>query len=296
MNRRDGQEPGRVFDEHRRRLLGIAYRMLGSIWDAEDVVAEASTRWLRTDHEAVRNPAAFLTTMVSRLALDELKTARRAREAYVGPWLPEPLLTDPSVDPLDRTERRESLHLATLALLERLTPPERAVYVLRELFDLPYDQVAEVVGVGQDNARQLLHRARRHLGQEARGAADPDEHAEVVARFVDAVTRGDVDLLTGLLAADVVAYTDGGGKVRAAQVPVTGRATVARFLASIMRRFPIEEVAPVEANGLPAMRLSIDGRWPLVALEVRDGAVAAIFTVANPDKLRYLDRQLTDRS
>jgi RNA polymerase sigma-70 factor (ECF subfamily) len=296
MTTSDCQEPGCIFDAHRRRLIGIAYRMLGSIWDAEDVVAEASARWLRTDHATVRDPAAFLTTMVSRIALDELKSARRNRETYVGPWLPEPLLTEPALDPLDRTERRDSVHIATLRLLERLTPPERAVYVLREGFDVPYDQIADVVGVTEDNARQLLHRARRHLEEKRRGTASAEEHAVVVRRFVDAITRADLDLLTELLAADVVAYSDGGGKVRAAPRPVVGRTNVVRFLAGIMRRFPIEEAITIEANAQPAVRLALGGRLPFVALEVCDGAIVNIFTVINPDKLRYIDRQVASRN
>jgi RNA polymerase sigma-70 factor (ECF subfamily) len=188
------------------------------------------------------------------------------------------------------------VHIATLRLLERLTPPERAVYVLREAFEVPYHQIAEIVGVTEDNARQLLHRARRHLGQQTRPTSRAEQHAAVVGRFVDAVTRGDLDLLTELLAADVVAYTDGGGKVRAAPRPVVGRTDVVRFLAGIMRRFPIEDATTVEANGLPAVRLRLGGQLPFVALEVRDGAIVSVFTVMNPDKLRYIDRQAASRN
>jgi RNA polymerase sigma-70 factor (ECF subfamily) len=289
-------EPACVFDVHRRRLLGIAYRMLGSIWDAEDVVGEASARWLRADHATVRDPAAYLTTMVGRIALDELKSARRNRERYVGPWLPEPLLTDPALDPLERAERSESVHLATLRLLERLTPPERAVYVLREAFDAPFAQIADVVGVSEDNARQLLHRARRRVGEEARFEASPEEHAAIVARFVQAVTSGDLEALSELLAEDVVAYADGGGKVPAARQPVVGRDNVVRLLVSITRRIPIEEATPVEANALPALRVSMGGQLPLVALDVHRGEIVNIYAVMNPDKLRYLDRQAARRN
>ena len=288
----DLADPGAVFGRHRRRLLGIAYRMLGSMWDAQDVVAEASVRWLRTDHTTVQDAAAFLTTMVSRLALDELRSARRSRQSYIGPWLPEPLLTDPANDPLEHATRRDSLHFATLRLLERLAPPERAVYVLREAFDLPFSQIADVVNVTEANARQLLHRARQRMGGDARFEADRNEHMALLDSFLRAVTVGDLDALTDLLADDVVAYTDGGGKVRAAPVPIVGRDNVARFLGAILRRFPITAHTIVEANGLPAARLLIDDRRPFVAIEVRHGEITGIDTVMNPDKLRYIDHQL----
>lgn len=278
----------------RPRLLGVAYRLLGSMWDAEDVVAEAMVRWLRTDREEVREPAAFLTTMVSRLALDQLRSARAARETYIGPWLPEPVLTDASLpDPVEDVIKRETLSLATLRLMEQLTPAERAVFVLREAFDIPYPQIAEILNVSVDNARHLLHRARARVADgRKRSDADPADHADLLRRFLHAVTTGELDDLEDLLAADVVAYNDGGGKVRAALHPITGRGNVIRFIQGLLHRFTLEPgVRTLEANGQPAAVFSLGGQRQLMALEVRDGKIAAIFGVLNPDKLTHLDPQ-----
>lgn len=285
-----------AFLQARPRLLGIAYRLLGSMWDAEDVVAEAMVRWLRTDRDQVREPAAFLTTVVSRLALDQLRSARASRETYVGPWLPVPVLTESTAygDPLDDVVNRETLSLATLRLLEQLTPPERAVFVLREAFDLPYPQVAEIVEVTVANARQLMRRARARIDAGAhRSEADPAEHAALLERFLRAATTGDLNELERLLAADVVAYNDGGGKVRAAVLPITGRDTVLRFVRGLLGRYRIgPAIETIHANGAPAAVLSMGGQRQFVTLEIRDGRIAAIFGVLNPDKLTYLDRQL----
>jgi RNA polymerase sigma-70 factor, ECF subfamily len=275
----------------RPRLLGIAYRLLGSMWDAEDVVADAMVRWLRTDREQVREPAAFLTTMVSRLALDQLRSARAARDTYMGPWLPEPVLTESALpDPAEDVIKRETLSLATLRLMERLNPAERAVFVLREAFDIPYSQIAEILDVSVDSARHLLQRARARLADgRKRSEPDPAVHADLLRRFLHAVTTGELDDLENLLAADVVAYNDGGGKVRAALQPVAGRDNVVRFIHGLLGRFSLEPgVRTVEANGQPAAVFSLGGQPQLMALEVRDGKIAAIFGVLNPDKLTRL--------
>jgi RNA polymerase sigma-70 factor (ECF subfamily) len=295
MTRDDGSEEFRTL---RPRLLGIAYRLLGSMWDAEDVVAEAMVRWLRTDREAVREPAAFLTTVVSRLALDQLRSARATRETYVGPWLPEPVIAEEStLDPLDTVVQRETLSLATLRLMEQLTPPERAVFVLREAFDIPYVQIAEILDVSDGNARVLLHRAQAKLAEgRRRGLPDAGEHAALLERLIQAVSAGELNQLEDLLAADVVAYSDGGGKARAARLPIVGRDKVIRFLGNLVRRFgPTTYVRVLEVNGQPAVQMSLGGQDSLVALEVRDGKVQSLLTVLNPDKLRYLDRQLAER-
>ena len=279
----------------RPRLLGIAYRMLGSMWDAEDVVADAMERWLRTDREQIVAPAAFLTTVVSRLALDHLRRARVTRETYTGPWLPEPVIVDTELlDPLDTIVSRETLSLATLRLMEQLTPPERAVFVLREAFDIPYAQVAEILDVSVAQARQLRHRADRKLEQGRRRAvADTHEHAELLDRLLAATGSGELDRLGDLLAADVIAYSDGGGKARAARRPIVGRKKVVAFITGLMRKFgPSPSVVAVSVNATPAVRLTIGGQQQLVALEVADGEITSIFTVLNPDKLSYLDRQM----
>jgi RNA polymerase sigma-70 factor, ECF subfamily len=294
------------FERHRPRLLGIAYRLLGSMWDAEDVVADALVRWLRidpADRGRVREPVAFLTTMVSRLALDQLRSARVRREAYVGPWLPEPALTGPGGPggpggPLDTIERRESISLATLHLLERLTPPERAVFILREAFDVPYDQVAEILDVTPDGARQLLHRARNRLGGEqgnknrVRFPPDPEEHERLLDRLLRAMGSGDLHGLEDLLAADAVSYSDGGGKGRASRRPIAGAQHVVKFLTGLARRFPIGEPHVIEANGLPAAVLTIGRQRELLAIDVREGQIRAIYNIINPDKLSYIDGQL----
>jgi RNA polymerase sigma-70 factor, ECF subfamily len=277
----------------RPRLLGIAYRLLGSMWDAEDVVADAMVRWLRTDRSQVREPAAFLTTVVSRLALDQLRSARATRETYTGPWLPEPVIADDTLDPLDSLVKRDTLSLATLRLMEQLTPPERAVFVLREAFDVPYAQIAEILDVSESNARQLLHRAQTRLGERHRRTeADQAQAAELLERLLWAAGEGELKDLEELLAADVVSYNDGGGKVRAAPYPVVGRTKILAFIRGLLRRFgPSPYVRLIEVNGEPAAMFSVGGQDSVVTVEVRDGKIVSIFTVLNPDKLSYLYRQ-----
>ena len=277
----------------RPRLLGIAYRLLGSMWDAEDVVAEAMVRWLRTDRTQVREPAAFLTTVVSRLALDQLRSARAARETYTGPWLPEPVIADDTLDPLDSLIKRDTLSLATLRLMEQLTPPERAVFVLREAFDVPYAQIAEILDVSESNARQLLHRAQTRLGEPRRRTeADDRQHAELLERLLWAAGEGRLAELEEMLAADVVSYNDGGGRARAALVPVVGRTKIMAFLGGLRRRFGATSYLRIlQVNGQPAAQFSLGGQDALATLEVRDGKIVSIFTVLNPDKLSYLYRQ-----
>ncbi|MGI8880533.1 MAG: RNA polymerase sigma-70 factor [Jatrophihabitans sp.] len=284
------------FLQCRSRLLGIAYRLLGSAWDAEDVVDEASVKWLQANRAEIREPVAYLTTIVTRLALDQLKSARVQREQYYGPWLPEPALTEQGqLGPAETAEQRESLSMATLLLMEQLTPPERAVFVLRTAFDIPYQDVAEILDVSVPAARQLLHRAQRRLSDEpGRFSTDAAEHAELFSRFLAATTTGDLAGLERLLAADVVAYNDGGGKARAAPRPVIGSANVLRFIAGLLRKYPvIESIELVEANGHPAVLLGEGESRQLVAVDVRGGLIHEIYAVLNPDKLSYSERQLS---
>jgi RNA polymerase sigma-70 factor (ECF subfamily) len=277
-----------AFEEQRPLLLGIAYRLLGSMWDAEDVVQDAYLRWMRADRASVREPRAFLTVVVSRLALDQLRSARVTREAYVGPWLPEPVSAD-AFGPLDTVELRDTLSYATLHLMERLTPPERAAFVLREAFQLPYDQIAEILGTRAENCRQLHHRAARHLaGGRDRFQPSATDHTALLRRFLEAAQNGDLESLTGLLADDVSAWNDGGGKVRAPLRPVLGRSNVLAFMAGLMTRYPLGETTIVAANGEPALRMNMGGQDQLVAFGIREGRIQAIFTVRNPDKLTRL--------
>lgn len=273
------------FEEYRPMLLGLAYRLLGSMWDAEDIVQDAWLRWEATDQSEVREPRAFLVTIVSRLALDQLRSARVRREAYTGPWLPEPVPTG-EIGPLGTAELRDTVSYATLHLMERLSPPERAVFVLREAFDLPYPEIAEIVGTSQANARQLHHRASVRL-TEGRERFKPSsaDHAELLKRFMDAAAGGDLAALTDLLHEDVVVWNDGGGKVRAALNPISGRRKAVAFLTGLLHRYFFGEMRLTEANGEPMLMTKVAGHDQLVAIDIRDGRISAVYGVLNPDKL-----------
>lgn len=273
------------FETHRPVLIGLAYRLLGSMWDAEDVVQDAWLRWSATDQEEVREPRAFLITVVSRLALDQLRSARVKREAYAGPWLPEPV-ADGDAGPLDTAELRDTVSIATLHLMERLSPPERAVFVLREAFELPYDRIAEIIEVSVANARQIHHRAARRLAEgRDRFRPSPEQHAELFNRFIAAAAEGDLGALTELLHDDVVFYGDGGGKVRSALRPITGRDKVLRFLAGLWERYPYGGAAIGSANGHPVLWSRLGENMQLLAVDLRDGRVREMYGVLNPDKL-----------
>jgi RNA polymerase sigma-70 factor (ECF subfamily) len=277
-----------VFEEHRSLLLGLAYRMLGSMWDAEDVVQEASVRWLRTDRHEIKEPRAFLVTVVSRLALDQLRSARVTREAYTGPWLPEPVHSD-AFGPLESAELRDTLSYATLHLMERLSPPQRAVFVLREAFDLPYEDIAEVIGDSVVNCRQLHHRAVKRVA-EGKDRFQPSQtaHSHLLTQFLEAARSGDLDTLKELFSEDVVVYNDGGGKVRAALRPIVGRDHALAFVAGLLASYPIEEIRPAEANGQPAVWTVLDGAEQLVTLDIQNGRIHAVYAILNPDKLHHI--------
>lgn len=280
------------FQRHRPRLLGIAYRLLGSAWDAEDVVEEAVLRWFEADRFEIREPVAFLTTVVTRLALDHLKSARVQRESYYGPWLPEPVRTgDGQLGPMETVEQRESVSLATLRMMEQLTPPERAVFMLRTAFDVPYEEIATILEVTVASARQLMHRAQSRLSlSETRFQADPQEHAQLFASFLVATSTGDLAALEKLLADQVVVYSDGGGKVNAALRPIEGSAKAMRFITGLLTKFPvIASVNMLEANGFPAALMRFEGQpEKLIGIGVRDGQITDILVVMNPGKLTYL--------
>ncbi|MER0444150.1 RNA polymerase sigma-70 factor [Streptomyces sp. Edi4] len=278
-------EHAEEFETHRPVLLGLAYRLLGSLWDAEDVVQDAYLRWSRVEREEIRDPRAFLITVTSRLAIDQLRSARMTREAYVGPWLPEPVATD-ALGPLDTAELRDTVAYATVHLMERLSPPERAVFVLREAFQLPYDEIASIVETSAANCRQMYSRAGRHLaaGRE-RFPLSGEEHARLLTRFLEAARGGDLGALTELLAEDVVAWSDGGGKVSAARRPVVGRTKVLAFLTGLLNRYAMEAVDMFDVNGAPALAITADGRHQIGLFALREGRIEAIYTMRNPDKL-----------
>jgi len=258
------------------------------MWDAEDVAQEAYVRWTRADRSSIREPRAFLITVVSRLALDQLKSARASREVYVGPWLPEPVATG-RLGPLDTTELRDTVAYATLHLMERLSPPERAVFVLREAFELPYNDIAEILGNSAQSCRQLHSRARRRLGDGAdRFHPSRAEHARLLNGFLRTAESGELSGLREVLSDDVVAWSDGGGKVRAALRPVTGQRNVLAFVAGLMSRYSFGPGRITDVNGEPAIAITVDGREWFATFDVRDGLVHGIYAVANPDKLTHL--------
>ncbi|NEB04992.1 RNA polymerase sigma-70 factor [Streptomyces sp. SID13726] len=280
------------FQELRPLLFSIAYRILGSVAEAEDAVQET---WIR--YEAVgtepRSVRAYLSTTVTRIAIDVLRSARVRRERYVGTWLPEPLLDDPYDDPARAAELADSVSMAALLLLERLSPLERAVFVLREVFDFGFPEVASAVGRSEAACRQLASRARRHMAAgRPRFEADRTERAELAARFFDALREGDVDALQGLLAADVSMVGDGGGKAPQLARAVTGAPNVARLLGSVLPRLAGISVTfePHELNGQPgAIFYDREGRvLHTLTLDVLDGRIQTIRTVINPDKLGHV--------
>jgi RNA polymerase sigma-70 factor (ECF subfamily) len=280
-------------EDLRRHGFAVAYRMLGSVADAEDIVQEALLR-LSREQEPVREPAAWITTVTTRLAIDHLRLARVQRETYVGPWLPEPLLEDAAPGPAAHAELSDTLSQAFLVLLEQLTPVERAAFLLREVFGYDYARVAEIVERSEANSRQLVVRARRHL-EDARPRFDVDPEAgrELMERFLAAAEEGDLDALEEMLAEDVVVYGDGGGKVQAGKRPVLGVSRVARFLAKIAKvRQGIGEfdLQLVTVNGQPGRILRTpDGEvWDVMAIDVVEGRIQAIRIVRNPDKLAHL--------
>lgn len=273
--------------QHRPMLLGLAYRMLGSTGDAEDVVQDAYLRWRDVDRSAVREPRRYLSRTVTRLALDRLRE-RTVRDRYVGPWLPEPVAAAAwPYDPLETVEQRDSVSTATLYLMERLDPVERAVFVLRSAFELPYTEIAGIVGRTPEHCRQLHHRATARLADDRRRfAPSRREHAVLLERFLVAAREGDLATLRSLLHDDVVSWSDGGGRAKAARNPVLGPDHVARFFAGIHTRHR-PEVELVELNGTPGAVIRLHGRQALT-FGVADGRISALFLVTNPDKLAGL--------
>ncbi|MGI3782915.1 MAG: RNA polymerase sigma factor SigJ [Janthinobacterium lividum] len=276
------------FDEHRPLLLGLAYRVLGSMWDAEDVVQDAYLRWVRDDRSQVREPRAYLMTVVSRLALDQLRSARAVRETYPGEWLPEPAASS-ELGPMDTAELRDTVAYATLHMMERLSPPERTVFVLREAFGLPYDEITGVVGASNAACRQLYHRAAVRLsGGKSRFRPSERDHDRLLHTFLGAAQSGDLDRLMSLMSEEVSAWNDGGGRVRAALHPVRGRAKVATFISGLVQRYGTGEVRYVQANGGAAAWTALDGRDQLVTIAVNEGVITDIYAVLNPHKLERL--------
>jgi RNA polymerase sigma-70 factor, ECF subfamily len=277
-----------AFREHRPLLFSIAYRMLGSAADAEDLVQEAYLRWLKANPAEVRSPKDFLATTVTRLAVDQLRSARVRREVYVGPWLPEPLVGVDQRDPVASAELAESLSTAFLVLLERLTPVQRAAYLLREVFGYEYAEVAGILETSEANCRQLVQRATQAITSgRPRFTRDAGAAQDLARRFLDACTTGDMDGLLALLANDAIAWADGGGKFAAARRPVLGAEHVARFLTAVVHKWrSAGEVRLDPVNGGLGLSHHVGGRLRgVITIDAVAGRVTQAFIVVNPDKL-----------
>lgn len=279
-----------VFDEHRRRVFGIAYRMLGTVADAEDIVQDTWIRWQNADRSGIHDPGAFLATIATRLSINATQTARARRETYIGPWLPEPVNTDD--DPALGAERGEALQFAILLMLERLTPTERAAYILREALEYPYERIADVIGTSVASARQLVSRARKHLATARKAEVAAAEQRRLLEAFLVAAQHGDVDGLERLFAEDVVSYTDGNGVKLAARIPVAGRSRVAKFVAAFSSHFWTgKTIEWVEVNGQPAATLSEEGTiTAIVTVTTGADGIRQLLWIMSPDKLGHVQQ------
>ncbi|MBB5781897.1 RNA polymerase sigma-70 factor [Nonomuraea jabiensis] len=277
-----------AFLTHRNLLFTVAYEMLGSAADAEDVLQEAWLRWVGVDLDDVRDQRAYLVRIVTRQALSRLRTLGRRKESYVGPWLPEPLLTSPDV--AEDVELADSVSMAMLLVLETLQPTERAVFVLREVFDLDYDEIAEAVGKSPAAVRQIAHRARAHVAaRRPRGVVSPAETRDALEAFQRAVQTGDLQRLLDILAPDVVLLADGGGIKQAALAPVVGAGEVSSVLGRIR---PTQLVQAAHVNGYPALVFRVDGEIDTVmAVRIEDGFITGLYAVRNPEKLARMGRE-----
>ena len=282
------------FEEHRHHLFGVAYRMLGRVTEAEDVVQETWLRWDRADRSAIDRPRAWLTTVASRIAIDRLRSAQARRETYVGPWLPEPIVTADD-EPADHAVLADSLSVAFLTMLERLDPVERAAFLLREVFGHDYDEVAATIDRSAANCRQIVHRAKARLGPDrpVRFDPGPDEERRLLDSFLAAAFTGDLDGLHNVLAEDVVAWSDGGANQHAARRPILGRQRVAIFAKGIAgRREQMHSELRVDharVNGAPGFVAYADGEiFMTMAFDIGPDGIRAIHSVLNPDKLEHI--------
>jgi len=285
-----------TFNHHRRLLFGIAYRMLGTVTDAEDMVQETFLRWQHTSQPRVQSAKNYLATTITRLCIDHLRSARVRREQYVGPWLPEPLLTQQ--DPAEQVELADSLSMAFLVMLERLSPIERAVFLLREVFEYDYPEIAQIVDKSPENCRQILKRSRQHLAAERpRFPVSSQQQAQITAQFINASRQGNLEELLSLLAEDVTLWADGGGQVPAALKPLHGAMKVARFLLAIQSKFLSTARAElIEINGQPGIMLRTESDiHSVTTFKIVEGYIQTIYSIRNPEKLKQLSKSVMNR-
>lgn len=276
-----------TFDRYRPLLFSIAYRMLGVAMDAEDMVQETFLRW-QSSPEAIESPKAYLSAVVTRLCIDQLRSARVQREEYIGPWLPEPIATE---TPHDSAVLADSLSIAFLRVLESLSPVERAAFLLREVFDYGYDEIAHIVGKSEANCRQMVKRAKARIaGRRPRFAVRREEHGRLLAEFSQACLTGDVNGLLSLFADDITLYSDGGGKRGTARKPIYTPAKVVRFLFAILRKAPPGFSARIaQVNGQPAIiSYTNSAPYSVLTIDVADGRIRSIYNIINPDKLAHM--------
>jgi RNA polymerase sigma-70 factor, ECF subfamily len=276
------------FEQHRSGLARLAYRMLGSLTDAEDVLQEAYLRWTREERSAVKSARSYLYSVVTRLCIDQRRMVETRKESYVGPWLPEPVVEPGPADPAEQLETAESVSLALLVVLESLSPVERAAYLLRRVFDYGYDEVSTILGKSEPTCRQLVSRAEEHIRERRpRFEPAPGEAERLTGEFLQACATGDLAGLVSILAADAVLYADGGGKVAAARIPIQGAERIARFFLGVTKKaLPGLEVRRVRVNGRPGVVvLEASQVVNVITLDVSDGRIVTCFVVRNPDKL-----------
>lgn len=279
------------FNQYRPLLFSIAYRMLGSVMDAEDMVQEAYLRWQNAEADAVQSPKSYLTTVITRLCIDHLRSARVKREEYIGPWLPEPLVGQGPPEGEDAAMLSESLSMAFLVLLESLSPTERAVFLLREVFDYDYAEIARIVGKSEANCRQMLQRGRQHIqSHRHRYDVDREQGQRLLAQFGQTLATGDMPSLLAMLSPNVTAWCDGGGKALAARNPIYGADRVARFLFGIASKTPTDTtVRFADVNGQPGVIVYVNNLPYLVLLlDIVDGMIEGVRLVLNPDKLTHV--------
>lgn len=284
------------FNHHRPLLFSIAYRMLGTVTDAEDMVQETFVRWQQTASETVRSAKTYLATIITRLCIDHMRSARVQREQYVGTWLPEPMLSQQSNNSTDLMELADSLSTAFLVVLERLSPSERAVFLLRDVFEYDYDEIGQMVGKSPTNCRQILRRAKQHLAdQRPRFPVSQLQQKHITAQFLDASTKSDLQDLLLLLAKDVTFLSDGGGQVVAALKPIHGAAKVARMLLAIRRKWLLNSVSRLaEIHEQPGIIQYVNGNiHSVMTFEIVGGYIQSIYSVRNPEKLKQICRDLS---